>query len=190
MFIKGNLPVSGCQGGAGVAKGVFDGIDIDWEFPVGGGLGSNHHRAADRVNATALFKEFRKQLKAYGNGTGKHYLLTAAMPAGNVGNTHYELAKVGATLDWLNLMAYDMHGSWDGATDFDSPFKFDSADPDRSSAASPCRARSTTCSARAFRPASSWSACRSTATSTRASRRVAPGTATWGLVPAVQPGTA
>lgn len=134
MFIKGNLPVSGSQGGVGVAKGIFDGIDIDWEFPVGGGLDTNHHRAADRVNATALFKEFRKQLNAYGKGTGKHYLLTAAMPAGNVGNAHYELAKVGATLDWLNVMLYDIHGPWDATTDFDSPFKFDSADPAGSSA--------------------------------------------------------
>ena len=134
MFIKGNLPIAGSQGGAGAAKGIFDGIDIDWEFPVGGGLDSNHHRAADRVNATALFKEFRKQLAAYGKTTGKHYLLTAAMPAGNVGDTHYELAKVGATLDWLNVMLYDIHGPWDATTDFDSPFKFDSADPAGSSA--------------------------------------------------------
>ena len=59
MFIKGNLPVSGSQGGTGVATGVFDGIDIDWEFPVEGGLDSNHHRAADRVNATALFRSSR-----------------------------------------------------------------------------------------------------------------------------------
>ena len=27
------------------------------------------------------------------------------------------------------MMAYDMHGGWDDKTDFDSPFKFDAADP-------------------------------------------------------------
>ncbi|MFC6005471.1 glycosyl hydrolase family 18 protein, partial [Streptomonospora nanhaiensis] len=34
MFIKGNLPVSSDgTGGAGTGAGVFDGFDIDWEWP-------------------------------------------------------------------------------------------------------------------------------------------------------------
>ncbi|MEW2925285.1 glycosyl hydrolase family 18 protein, partial [Pseudomonas juntendi] len=31
-YIKGNLPVTDGAGGAGAALGVFDGIDIDWEY--------------------------------------------------------------------------------------------------------------------------------------------------------------
>ena len=130
LFLKGNLPVSGTAGGAGAAKGVFDGIDIDWEFPVTGPGG----RPADRHNATLLFKEFRRQLDAYGNTVGKHFLLTAAIPPGNEANDRYEIANVSQSLDWMNLMVYDLHGSWDMAngTDFDSPFKYDSHDPNGS----------------------------------------------------------
>lgn len=128
LFLKGNLPVQNNAGGTGVAKGVFDGIDIDWEFPVTGGLPGNHYRAADRHNATLLFKEFRRQLNAYGEIRGKHFLLTAALPAGNVANSRYELSNVAAILDWINVMTYDMHGPWDPTTDFGSPFARDPAD--------------------------------------------------------------
>ncbi|MFC9985090.1 glycoside hydrolase family 18 protein, partial [Microbacterium keratanolyticum] len=33
LYIKGNLPVIDGRGGAGAAAGVFDGFDIDWEWP-------------------------------------------------------------------------------------------------------------------------------------------------------------
>ncbi len=129
LFIKGNLPVAGGAGGHGAAAGIFDGIDIDWEFPVSGGLAGNHYRASDRHDATLLFQEFRRQLTALGTSSGHHYLLTAAIPGGNQMGHSYEFSAISRSLDWIGVMAYDYHGAYDPTTNFDSPFKPDPADP-------------------------------------------------------------
>ena len=65
LFIKGNLP--GLVPGAGA--GVFDGIDLDWEWPGSEGNVGNVIHAEDKQNFTALVAEFRRQLDVYGDGT-------------------------------------------------------------------------------------------------------------------------
>jgi chitinase len=133
LLIKGNLPTGGWpeqSGGAGVAAGLFDGIDIDWEYPgIDPGNGADHS-PADKHNATLLLQEFRSQLDAYGATTGKHYLLTVDLPAGNVNSSgSWELADAAQAVDWVNLLTLDFHGSWDSWTDFNSPFSLDPKDP-------------------------------------------------------------
>ncbi len=107
--------------------GIFDGFDLDWEFPVSGG--KQPGRPADRHNFTLLLAEFRKQLDAQGSQDRKQYLLTMAAPAGDYASNHYELDQIPAYLDWINLMTYDMHGSWDSATNFNAPLYGASGDP-------------------------------------------------------------
>lgn len=58
MWIKGDLPGAP----AGAAKGVFDGIDLDWEWPASEGNPGNVIRPEDKQNFTGLVKEYRKQL--------------------------------------------------------------------------------------------------------------------------------
>jgi chitinase len=111
--------------------GVFDGIDIDWEYPVCCGLPENSYRPEDRRNCTLLFEELRRQLDALGAATGQRYLLTAAIPAGReIPVTSFELREAGQILDWINVMTYDMTGSQrSGVTNFNAPFAESSADP-------------------------------------------------------------
>ena len=109
MFVKGNVA-------PGVsAAGVFDGIDVDWEYP--GSCGATcDFRPEDRGNFVALLALFRAKLDALGAAQGgRRYLLTIAAPAGA---THYaplDLAGVAAHVDWINLMSYDFHGAWESA---------------------------------------------------------------------------
>ncbi|MCZ2126592.1 MAG: hypothetical protein LC099_02330 [Anaerolineales bacterium] len=112
-------------------KGVFDGIDVDWEYPVNGGLEPG--KAEDRENFTALLAEFRAQLDELGKTDGKHYLLTIAAPIGPATMKNMELDKIAQTLDWINIMAYDFHGTWDNVTNFNAPLFSTPNDPGDSS---------------------------------------------------------
>src|SRR5581483_1124167 len=136
LILKGNLPSDPSTiwppqaGGPGAAAGVFDGINIDWEYPgVDPGNGA-HFSPDDSDNATLLLREFRRQLDDLGAQTGRHYTLTVDIPGGNVHSTgSWELAKVAGAADWIDLMAFDYHGSWDPQTDFNSPFTLDPKEP-------------------------------------------------------------
>lgn len=99
----------------------FDGIDIDWEFPVSGGLSSNKTRAADKANFTLLMKTLREKLSARGALEGKRYLLTFAGPSDTAALKNFELTKVAPYVDFALAMAYDMHGGAGKYTDFNAP---------------------------------------------------------------------
>ena len=116
VYLKGNLPVIDGKGGPTAAAGIFDGIDVDWEWPVTGGEvpSSSPDPTVDRENFLALMEEFRTQLDAYGAETGEDYLLTAFAPAGgwNAGQGGWLDPRLFAAVDFLNVQGYDFHGGW------------------------------------------------------------------------------
>jgi len=113
MFVKGNIAT-------GVtAPGLFDGFNIDWEFP----------EAADKQNFTALLKEFRMQLNALTKTTGKKYILTFDSPAAPKKYANIDLKGAAAQVDFLTIDGYDYAGTWDKQTNESSSLYGASADP-------------------------------------------------------------
>ena len=108
----------------------FNGIDIDWEYPTGGGEEGNSARPEDKQNFTLLLAEFRKQLEAQGSTDNQHYLLTIAAPASVEQYHNIELDKIIDSLDWINVMTYDFSGSWSEKTGFNAPLFPDPKSPD------------------------------------------------------------
>lgn len=106
----------------------FDGIDIDWEYPVGGGLGSNTTRPEDKQNFTLLMAELRRQFDEQGLRDGKDYVLTAATAAGFDKLPNYQLGALAQYVDWFNVMTYDYHGTWENTTNHQAPLYGSSRD--------------------------------------------------------------
>ncbi len=99
----------------------FDGVDIDWEFPVSGGKAGNAYRASDKENFTLLLAKLREVLDAQGKKDGKKYLLTVAGGAGTDYVKNTQLKSIAAYLDFAVVMAYDIHGYTDKYTDHNAP---------------------------------------------------------------------
>ncbi|MFC7467018.1 glycoside hydrolase family 18 protein [Actinomadura keratinilytica] len=106
---------------------VFDGIDVDWEYPNACGL------TCDESGPEA-FGEVVSALRAE---FGEDYLVTAAIPAdasegGKLDATDY--AGAAQYVDWYNPMTYDYYGAWDaqGPTAPHSPLTAYDGIPDAS----------------------------------------------------------
>lgn len=133
LYIHGNLPMLDGHGGKAAAAGIFDGIDIDWEYPGVPLMAYNTVSPKDKRNFTLLLAEFRTQLDALGRRNGKRYYLTAAVNSGQKNTDATEPRRYARSLDWINLMTYDFHGSWDkqGPADFHSNLYADPASSDK-----------------------------------------------------------
>jgi chitinase len=113
LFIQGNIA-------PGItAPGLFDGINIDWEFPT----------ATDTQNFTAMLQEFRTQLNQLSATTGKKYILTFDGPAGSQNYVNIDLAKAAQAVDFITIDGYNYAGSWDTQTNHASSLFDDKQDP-------------------------------------------------------------
>lgn len=95
--------------------GIFDGFDIDWEYP----------HEADAANYRALLEEFRRQMNAVRPGTR---LSIAVGPApGMMPDTDFR--SIARLVDQVGVMNYDYTGPWSATTGFLAPL-FASASDD------------------------------------------------------------
>ncbi|MDR1400475.1 MAG: glycoside hydrolase family 18 protein [Treponema sp.] len=108
----------------------LDGVDIDWEYPVGPEWGQEiKSRPEDRENFIALLSELRTALDAQGAHLGKRYGLSACIPASAWYVTQNDVLAIAAMVDNLKLMAYDYYGAWSSTTGHLANLRNNPADP-------------------------------------------------------------
>ncbi len=107
LFLKGEF-APGIK-----VPGLFDGIDIDWEYP----------RKPDAENYLALLAEFRAKMDALRPGL----LLNIAVGASPHIYEGTDMAKVSRIVDQVGLMTYDFAGPWSGVTGFVAPLRITAA---------------------------------------------------------------
>ena len=110
MYIHGNFA-------PGLHKPrIFDGFDIDWEYPA-----SN----ADMTNLTALLKEFRKQF----DQISPDMTLSLAVNANSWAYQYINLNAVQHPLSSIDVMGFDFDGPWNNTTGFVAPLYQSLLDP-------------------------------------------------------------
>ncbi|KAF8214839.1 hypothetical protein K438DRAFT_1955885 [Mycena galopus ATCC 62051] len=97
VFINSVLSVMNAYG--------FDGIDIDWEYPVAEDRGGSPD---DLANYPTFLKAIKTVFSPFGYG------LSFTAPS-----SYWYLQFVGnGAADWVNVMTYDLHGVWDSPADY------------------------------------------------------------------------
>lgn len=98
----------------------FDFVDIDWEHPTVSREGCPGG-PEDTENFTLLMKELRNALDKLGEKNGRHYELSIAMSAELSMLKVIEYDKVLEYVDFINMMTYDLAGSWNSYTSHHTP---------------------------------------------------------------------
>lgn len=90
----------------------FDGVDLDWEYPVAEDRGGSDK---DQENYVKLIQELRSTFDT----SGYAYGITFTIPTSYWYLRGFDIVAMveDSGADWVNVMSYDLHGTWDG----DSP---------------------------------------------------------------------
>ncbi len=106
---------------------MFDGIDFDWEYPGGGGLGGNSESPQDGANYATLLSMVRERLDLLGSQRDRYYEISVASPAGSDKIANFNLAGLKEHVDFFNVMTYDFHGTWENTTGHQAALQNDPA---------------------------------------------------------------
>ena len=103
----------------------FDGLEMDWEFPVCWQMDCLKGPSADREGFSDLVLELSKALHDEG------MVISAAVAASShVASKAYNVQVLSDNLDFVTIMAYDYHGHWDKQTGHVAPLYLHKDDVD------------------------------------------------------------
>lgn len=83
----------------------FQGVDLDWEYPVDVNRGG---RPDDMRNLVQLLADMRAH-----SGFGKKFGISVTLAPDIYYLQHFDAKGLLANSDWLGFMSYDLHGTWD-----------------------------------------------------------------------------
>ena len=91
---------------------VFDGVDIDWEFPGGEGVNPALGSSTDGEAFADLMRDLRAMLDEVEAETGRDMELSAAVSAGDAKIKRVNYAEAEKYMDYVFAMTYDFYGAW------------------------------------------------------------------------------
>ena len=102
----------------------MDFVDVDWEYPGSqrqadlvdnkNDEGTPQASEADRENYILLLQDLRKALDAQGQELNRTYELSVAISASKATlGLGTDIRRLFETVDFANVMTYDMRGAWD-----------------------------------------------------------------------------
>lgn len=109
-----------------MANNGFDGVDLDWEYPVAPERGGS---ATDFINLPVFLRNLRNAMNGSGfrfglsitlvrfsSSSSANCFLMQIQPSSYWYMRNFDIVSIDPIVDWFNVMTYDLHGTWD-ATD-------------------------------------------------------------------------
>ncbi|XP_017081494.2 probable chitinase 10, partial [Drosophila eugracilis] len=102
-----------------IKKYGFEGLDLDWEYPVCWQTECNKGFSEEKEGFTAWVRELSEAFRPRG------LLLSAAVsPSKKIIDAGYDIPQLSYYFDWIAVMTYDFHGQWDKKTGHVAPIYY------------------------------------------------------------------